>query len=375
MKKSKKILMATPFFYPHVGGSELYMEDLYINLLKEHPDISVDVLCYNTDNAPSVENSRHLTIYRLPCINILPGKYSLPNPFYLWNFFNTHRDYNLIHTSTRFFDLSWWCLIFGKFAGKKVILTDHCADTPTHSNIVVRLLANFIDSLSGKLSLRFYDKVFVVSHATKVYLKHCFGIQSKLLYAGVNIAFLSKPKKIQKDKLRIVYAGRMIAVKGVLELFEVASKIDGVETYFAGPGELVSMLQKKVKKNKLSNIHILGQITKSQLANLFKQSDIFVYPSYHPEGIPMALLEAGASGLAVIATTTGGMKEVIKDKQTGLLVGQKDKESLKLALEKLIRNQPLRKKLGRNLFSYVNKTFNWKKTSEAFYSEIREFLA
>lgn len=366
--------MATPFFYPHVGGSELYMEDLYINLLRKHPDLSVDVLCYNTDNAPSIESYKHLRIYRLPCINILPGKYSIPNPISLWNFFNTHRDYDLIHTSTRFFDLSWWCLIFGKLTGKKVILTDHCADAPTHPNIFVRFLANFIDNLSGKLSLRLYTKVFVVSNATKIFLKQSFGIKSKLLYAGVNIAFLNNRKKIQKDKLHIIYAGRMIAVKGVLELFDVASKIDGVETYFAGPGELVSMLQKKVIREKLPNIHILGQVSKKKLANLFKQSDIFAYPSYHPEGIPMALLEAGVSGLAVIATNTGGVKEVIKDKQTGLLIDRKDKKALRLALEKLIRSQALRKKLGRNLLIYTNKTFNWNKTSEAFYSEIREFL-
>jgi len=103
----KKILVITPFFYPHIGGSERYMEELYLFLRKKHPEIDVDVLCYNTNKVSKKESYQGLNIYRIPCWNILPDQFSLPNPASLIQFlFSERNSYDLIHCSTRFFDSS-----------------------------------------------------------------------------------------------------------------------------------------------------------------------------------------------------------------------------------------------------------------------------
>lgn len=357
----KKILVATPFFYPHMGGSEQYLEDLSIKLLQKHSDLEIDILCYNTDKAKSTEEYKGLTIHRIPCLSILPDKFSIPNPFALVNFFNTHKDYDLICASTRFFDLSWWALLYAKLISKKIVLIDHCAGTPAHSNSLINHIVKLIDTITGSLTLRFYDKIFAVSKATKSFLKRKFGIKSEVMYGGVNSAF-SNINKAKNSRIQIIYAGRMIPQKGILELFNIASNMPQIDFVLAGPGELVEEL-----KNKLPNVKVLGKLNKKELAKKFSKSDIFVYPSYHSEGIPMVLLEAGASGMAVTASNTGGINEVIEDQKTGLLMKPKDPNSLKLALERLIADKELRGKLSKNLYSYIKSNFNWDKTAKNFY--------
>lgn len=354
-----KILVITPFFYPHVGGSQQYMEDLYVNLRKKHPEISVDILCYNTDYVEVQEKYRGLNIYRISCLNILTGKFSLPNPNSLWHFLTTHKDYDLIHTSTRFFDSSWWAPIYAKLTNKKIILTDHCAQTPTTSNPLINLLVFLVDRVTGKLFLPMYGKIFVVSRATKSFLKKTFGVYSKVIYAGADLNFSKKPAA--HKKIQVLFAGRMIEEKGVKLLFHVAKQMPQINFIFAGPGQL---------KENLPNVFILGKRSKKQLNKLLSRADIFVYPTYHSEGIPIALLEAGANKLPVIACDIGGIKEVIKDNQTGLLIKPKDEKSLKEALEKLIAHQSLRKELGHKLFLHIRDTFNWQKSAELFYQHI-----
>lgn len=375
--KNIKILAVSSFFYPHAGGSEQYMEDLYTELKKRYPFIQIDILCCNTDLAPAKEKYKGLTIYRIPCFNIIPDKFTLANPFSVLRFFYRRREYNLIHASTRFFELSWWSLLLGKlFLRKKVVLTDHCAGTPASSNRLISSLANIIDYSSGRLLLKFYDQVFTVSNATRLFLKNKFGINAKIFYGGPNINFLRSlnQKPLKQKKIRVVYAGRMIPEKGIWELFETASSMPQAEFFFAGQGVLAEKLQKEIRLKGLSHIHILGKLNKKELAKLFRRCHIFVYPSYHPEGIPMAILEAGAVKLCVVAANSGGIKEVIKNNETGLLIKSQDQKGLRYALEKLIKDKNLRKKLGSNLCHLIEEKFNWKKTAQAFYSEIIKHL-
>ena len=99
-------------------------------------------------------------------------------------------------------------------------------------------------------------------------------------------------------------------------------------------------------------------------------------PTSHSEGIPLTLLQAGAAKLAVITTPIGGIKEIIENDKTGILVKPKDHGSsnriaLKEALEKLINDNALRNKLGQALYEYIKKNFNWGKSAEELYSQIK----
>jgi len=84
---------------------------------------------------------------------------------------------------------------------------------------------------------------------------------------------------------------------------------------------------------------------RSDVLDLLRASDIFVLPSFH-EGIPYAALEAMSVGLPVVATAVGGLNELVVDGTTGLLVPPREKEPLRDALARLLRQPELGHAMG-----------------------------
>ena len=74
--------------------------------------------------------------------------------------------------------------------------------------------------------------------------------------------------------------------------------------------------------------------------------DIFVLPSYANEGVPQALIQAMMTGLPCITTHAGSIAELARDSDTALVVPMKDAAAIRSALERLMRDEPLRRKLG-----------------------------
>jgi glycosyltransferase involved in cell wall biosynthesis len=358
----KKILVITPFFYPHIGGSERYIEELYLFLREKHPEIAVDVLCYNTNQASSKENYQGMTIYRIPCLNILKDQFSLPNPLALIQFLLVNRNsYDLIHCSTRFFDSSWWAPFYAKLTKTCVVLTDHCASYPTTENLFTNVIVKLIENTIVRFSLHFYDAIFAETKATKHFLKQTFGINSEVAYPGLS-SNLQQPRAESK-KVTVIYVGRMIKSKGVVFLFDIAKENTAINFVFAGPGELVKALKERAEKEKLPNIEILDGISKTEVSILLGKADIFAYPSWHSEGLPMALVEAGEKGMAVIATNTGAINELIVDRQTGILVAPRGNQEFKAGLQQLITDRNLRLKLGKSLQEFTQNNFTWEKAA------------
>jgi phosphatidylinositol alpha-mannosyltransferase len=361
----KKILVITPFFYPHIGGSERYMEELYVFLKKKHRQVSIDVLCYNTDNSPESESYRGLNVVRIPCWTILPGQFLLPKPLPLLKFLNSHKSYDLVHTSTRFFDSSWWAPLYAKLTKTKIVLTDHCAYHPRSNNSFIDLIIRVVEATIVRFSLHFYDSIYVESKKTGEFLKQTFGVSSTLAYPG-----LSNENPILNNtsnkRVKVVYIGRMIESKGVRILFDIAEKIPQVDFVFAGAGPLESLL----KKHAGSNILILGGVSKEKVAEIIQGADILAYPSWHSEGLPMALVEAAEAGIAVLATDTGAIDELIVNGKTGMLVKPKNIEAFENALRALVGDSALRLKLGIALQSYAKKNFSWETAANLIAKEI-----
>jgi glycosyltransferase involved in cell wall biosynthesis len=101
--------------------------------------------------------------------------------------------------------------------------------------------------------------------------------------------------------------------------------------------------------------HFLGQ--RQDVPDLLKAMDIFVLPSYS-EGLSLALLEAMAAGLPVIATAVGGTPEVVTDGVTGLLVPPRDPEALAGALERLLADPAGARALGNKAREHVRERYS-----------------
>ena len=84
----------------------------------------------------------------------------------------------------------------------------------------------------------------------------------------------------------------------------------------------------------------------ADVAPWMRSLDVFCLPSYANEGVPQALMQAMACGLPVVTTPVGSIAEIVDDGRTGLLVAPQDAEALRVALERLLDDAPLRAALG-----------------------------
>jgi len=377
-----RILVTTPYFYPHSGGSQNYIANLYSTLVKKHPEVKVDIVCYNTDKVSIRERYKNLNVYRVGCQEILPGQFALPNYLELLDLIKRLKKingrYDIVNSHTRFFDNYLWGPILAKYLGAKSILTDHCAYSPKHSSKVVTAITYAIDNLMTPFIARFYDDVVVVSGATKKYLKKLSVKTSKIFYGGVDTKFFSGRnlivknsipkvnKKFGEDDLVVTFLSRMIYSKGPQILLEASKKIvsefKNVHFVFAGKGEALH----KFRSKKAKHVYFTGDLNQEEVRGLLARTNILILPTSHHEGFPLSLLEAGASGCAVIATNQGGIGELIVDGETGLIVSP-NAEDVADKLTRLIKNKNLRLKLAKNLEKRVREDFDWNIIAEKYY--------
>jgi glycosyltransferase involved in cell wall biosynthesis len=118
-----------------------------------------------------------------------------------------------------------------------------------------------------------------------------------------------------------------------------------------GNGELRSQLEEQVREYGLTDVvHFMGD--RDDVHNLLASLDYFVLTSI-TEGFSIALLEACAAGLPVIATNVGGNSEIIRHGETGLLIPSADCDKLVSAMLSLIDNQESAEKLGETAYQWV----------------------
>jgi glycosyltransferase involved in cell wall biosynthesis len=142
--------------------------------------------------------------------------------------------------------------------------------------------------------------------------------------------------------------GRFVEPKGYPHLLDAMVRIQAhlpdVKVLLVGDGVLRRPMEEKAEALGLSDAVIFTGIRRD-VPEILALLDVFVLPSLW-EGLPIALLEAMAAGLPVVATRVGGVPEVVVDGVTGLLVPPRDPEALSEAILTLLQDPDLRQKMG-----------------------------
>lgn len=106
-----------------------------------------------------------------------------------------------------------------------------------------------------------------------------------------------------------------------------------------------------------SGVEVVGQLSKTQVCPMLQSSDVVIIPSMF-EGLPNAAMEASATGAALIGSRVGGIPEVIRDGQTGLLVERNNARELADKIKMLITNGGLAAQMGRAGRTYMEERFD-----------------
>lgn len=165
-----------------------------------------------------------------------------------------------------------------------------------------------------------------------------------------------------RGAIEITFAGRLDPQKNPLLLLEALAGIAGrpggaqIQARLLGDGPERALLERRVRELHLDGqVRLLGRV--SDVPVHLQATDIFVLPS-NSEGISNALLEAMAHGVPCIATDIPGNSELIRDRETGLLVKPGDAAGLGRAILELAADQSLRERLGRAARAFVEERFD-----------------
>lgn len=202
-----------------------------------------------------------------------------------------------------------------------------------------------------KLAIKTADAIFALCKQDKEFLVSNLRVKPSRIFIiphGVLREFFSSNKKKGRDK-DLIFVGWWGQRKGIKYLSEafvqicqrypesnltiVGSKVDDNEVYASFPPHF------------RKNIKVHRSIPHSNLAREYKRHKIMIFPTLF-EGFPQVVLEGMAAGLAVVASPVGGIRDIIRDKENGILVPPRSSKVLAEKVIYLLDNERARKRIG-----------------------------
>lgn len=165
--------------------------------------------------------------------------------------------------------------------------------------------------------------------------------------------------------INIICVSRLDPNKGIEWLvkvfFETFGNNNNVQLKVAGLGPLEESLKKYISTNNIGNIKLLGFVT--DIESQLQKADIFILPSKF-ESFPLSILEAMSCGLPIIATDTGGVKDMVLNNKNGFLINYNNDKELNEALESLCNDKKTRISKGNYSLNLFNEKFTIAKCVE-----------
>ncbi|MDT3402180.1 glycosyltransferase family 4 protein [Mucilaginibacter terrae] len=144
----------------------------------------------------------------------------------------------------------------------------------------------------------------------------------------------------------LLFVGRMIKEKGIYEVFKAFEKVAGdhenTTLIMVGWGPDQEALVNMAKSSEVANrVIFTGFIPEQEVVRYYANCDILVFPTYFPEGFPMALFNSVAAGMAIITTPTRAATDYLTEPDNCLWVKPQDHENVAAALSRLLNSKEL----------------------------------
>ena len=228
-----------------------------------------------------------------------------------------------------------------------------------------RIWQNFYHMRTYRWSIETADQCIVTNREALLFLQMQYGLAPDRVWFipnGVGQEFFHRRAWSDTREPKLLFVGTWIDHKGIYALTEAFEKLlslaPQVQLTIAGCAETEDRVRHYFSPGAQGSIKVQPFISRAEMPELYAQHDIFVLPSL-VEGMPLVLLEAMASGLAIVTTESSGMTDLVEDGHDGLLTIPGDAESLTVALSTLCGNSQLRRTLG-SAAQEKMKRFTWK---------------
>lgn len=185
---------------------------------------------------------------------------------------------------------------------------------------------------------------------------------------GVSDRFFSPLRGTANAAPRLLFLGQWLPAKGVADLVaafvQIAAARPGIELCCAGTLAPAERVRADFPAALREAVRVAPELSRDEVADCLRRADVFVFPS-RSEGFSLALLEAMASGLAIVATPVGAAADLLRDDDNALVVPVGRPRELGDAVVKLIDDGELRRRLGRAARETAE-GYRWESVAGAF---------
>ena len=216
------------------------------------------------------------------------------------------------------------------------------------------------------------DFVVTCTRANRGYLRTLVGpAHTRKLthsYHGVDTRkFAPGGHQLAVDEPLILSVGRLVRKKGFPFLIRACNILESkghrARYVIVGDGPERNHLEALIRRLGMgARVRLQGALGQEELLDYYRAATVFALPCEvqkdgDRDALPIVLMEAMAVGLPVISSPVNGIPELIRPRENGLLVDEADSEGLALALERLLGDEEMRQRLGRNARSTVKRDF------------------
>jgi len=253
---------------------------------------------------------------------------------------------------------------FGDSSATVALLTSILADVPY--SFTLHGPTEFFAPEHWKIGQKVKDSAFTVciTHfarsQTMIFSDPGDWDKLKIIHCGVDPdRYGGDAPQNQGSGLGLLFVGRLTPLKGLRILFEAFESLRATypDLRLAVIGDGPDKAWADAEAARIGGISMMGYQSQSDVAKALSQADALVLPSF-AEGLPVVFMEALAAATPVIASRVAGVGELVVDGETGLLVHAGDITSLTQALETMITQPEMRKRMGRVGQAIVAQEFN-----------------
>lgn len=359
-----KIFQVTPYYPPHVGGVESFVQLLSEGLASRGHEVTV--FASSNSHAQSVRKVNGVKIISLKTVSKV---YNVPIVPSLFSRLLHEGTPDVIHAHQYpvfMSDVSAAAAIV-----KNIPMLLHVHLVPDSKSALSGWINNFYYSTMGLFTLKSADGVVVPSFAYKSKIEKMRVNPEKIQVVPIGIDFERFQIKTDKESFKeryhcqgskvILSVSRLNYQKGLQYLIRampaVLKKVPNAKLMIVGEGEEFSYLNDLSKSLGISqSVIFTGVLSHEEIPVAYSSSDVFVLPSLF-ENTPLTLIEAQASGKPVISTRVGGVPEVLVDGETGFLVEPRNVKQLEVRIVDLLSDNNLAHEMGEKGKKFVSTRF------------------
>lgn len=270
----------------------------------------------------------------------------------------------------------------------------------THTALVSTIHSWYTNEHGKNIKGRFYTALeLLTNHSLNLYITVSDRDRRSLLQSGIpqeiieliynaveidasklpgDSKWLRQKFDLPEQSIICTAVGRLVHVKGydvlINAIQQISARFPQLVCLIVGEGERRDDLSTQIQQAGLQNqIRLVGFQDRQNTLRILKSSDIFVMPSRY-EGTPIALLEAAALGLPIIASDTGGIPELVTHEQHAILTAPENSTALAQAIAKLYQDRQYALTLGENAQQRIQQSFSLDQQIKSTWNAYRKAL-